>query len=84
MSVYEELDQIYNAVYLKWEETSVEPGCEGRYWQGKKDGLRIAMALIATEDAARRNMVNLQLTSRRSHLTEEEWSVLERLRDDMI
>jgi predicted CopG family antitoxin len=49
-----------------------EPGaeCLPRYWQGKKDGIRIAMIVLgAREDKDIQNVINWQATSRRSRYT---------------
>lgn len=51
-----------------------------RYWQGKKDGLRLALAVFAPDAKDAKRWAGLQLTSTQSHyVSEKEDKLLEKL-----
>lgn len=43
---YEEMESLLEDFREQWEGTKMIAGRKENYWQGKKDGLRIAMNLI--------------------------------------
>ena len=54
--------------------------CLPNYWQGKKDGIRIAMIVLdVMEGGDKNNIEQLQITSRKSRYTDGEAEVIERI-----
>lgn len=44
--LYLELEGLLEDFRVEWEKTRYEAGRKENYWQGKKDGLRVALNLV--------------------------------------
>jgi len=78
---YETLEDLYIEFLLCQEKTQDEEAwIESRYWQGKKDGLRLALSVLAPDAEKARKWAQLQLSSKGSYyVSEKERGLLEKM-----